>query len=82
MANKRRLGLFFLPGWILAGLLLAPQPGLAHPLGNFSVNHYAAVRVERDVVELHYVLDMAEIPDLPGHPGDWHGAGGWSHQRP
>ena len=62
MANKRRLGLFFLPGWILAGLLLAPQPGLAHPLGNFSVNHYAAVRVERDVVELHYVLDMAEIP--------------------
>jgi ABC-type nickel/cobalt efflux system permease component RcnA len=31
-------------------------------LGNFSISHYTGLRVERDAVELHYVLDMAEIP--------------------
>jgi ABC-type nickel/cobalt efflux system permease component RcnA len=31
-------------------------------LGNFSISHYTGIRVERDVIELHYVLDMAEIP--------------------
>jgi nickel/cobalt exporter len=62
MANKRRLVHLFLAGWLMAGLLLAPEPSLAHPLGNFSINHYTGLRVERDVIELHYVLDMAEIP--------------------
>src|SRR5262249_32074126 len=62
MANKRRLVHLFLAGWLMVGLLWAPAPGLAHPLGNFSINHYTGIRVERDVIELHYVLDMAEIP--------------------
>ena len=34
----------------------------AHPLGNFSVNHLVQVKASADRVELHYVLDQAEIP--------------------
>jgi ABC-type nickel/cobalt efflux system permease component RcnA len=62
MAYKRLLRHLFLAGWLIVGLLLAPTPSLAHPLGNFSINHYTGIRVERDVIELHYVLDLAEIP--------------------
>ena len=38
------------------------RPADAHPMGNFSISHYAAIRIERDFVELRYLLDMAEIP--------------------
>ena len=34
----------------------------AHPLGNFSVNHYSRIEVEKSKVKLRAVLDMAEIP--------------------
>ncbi|MCW5318495.1 high-affinity nickel-transporter [Nostoc sp. KVJ3] len=34
----------------------------AHPLGNFTINHYAGVQVATDGVGIDYVLDMAEIP--------------------
>lgn len=34
----------------------------AHPLGNFSVNHYTRIEVEKSKVKLRAVLDMAEIP--------------------
>lgn len=34
----------------------------AHPLGNFTINHYAGLQVTPDRVEIDYVLDMAEIP--------------------
>ena len=33
-----------------------------HPMGNFSISHYAAIRVLADGVELRYLLDLAEIP--------------------
>ena len=35
---------------------------LAHPMGNFSVNHYAKLQPSPNGVELEYVLDLAEIP--------------------
>jgi ABC-type nickel/cobalt efflux system permease component RcnA len=35
---------------------------LAHPLGNFTINHYAGVRVEPDRILLDVVIDQAEIP--------------------
>jgi len=39
------------------------MPGAdAHPLGNFTINHYAGLQVTPDQVEIDYVLDMAEIP--------------------
>ena len=76
-------------GWlgVLSGLVLAlvasaaPAPPVAeaHPLGNFSINHYTALRTEADTVAVRYVVDLAEIPTFqevqesglvpePGHP--------------
>jgi nickel/cobalt transporter (NicO) family protein len=37
---------------------------LAHPLGNFTVNHYSRVELTGDTVRVRYVLDMAEIPSV------------------
>ena len=34
----------------------------AHPLGNFTINHYAGLYVSNDSISIDYVLDMAEIP--------------------
>lgn len=35
---------------------------VAHPMGNFSISHYAGIHIERDAVEVRYIIDMAEIP--------------------
>jgi len=43
-------------------LLVAPRPALAHPLGNFTVNHYSRLELYSDRVRVRYVLDMAEVP--------------------
>ena len=42
--------------------VLVPAIALAHPLGNFTINHYAGVRVEPDRILLDVVIDQAEIP--------------------
>jgi nickel/cobalt exporter len=34
----------------------------AHPLGNFTVNRFARLRVEAGGIRVRYVIDMAEIP--------------------
>ncbi len=34
----------------------------AHPMGNFSISHYAGIRIERGSIQLTYLIDMAEIP--------------------
>ncbi|HSZ30927.1 MAG TPA: hypothetical protein VK784_14390, partial [Pseudonocardiaceae bacterium] len=36
----------------------------AHPLGNFTVNHYDGLRLFPDRIELRAVIDAAEIPTL------------------
>ncbi len=38
------------------------MPASAHPLGNFTINHLAKIRIDADRVHVHYVLDLAEIP--------------------
>lgn len=51
--------------WILAtiAVFLCWVPVAdAHPLGNFTINHYAGLQVARDELGIDYVLDMAEIP--------------------
>src|SRR5271168_855617 len=55
---RKRLCLFFL---LAAWLLLGPR-GFAHPMGNFSVNHYAKISLERDGIRVSYIIDLAEIP--------------------
>jgi len=42
--------------------LVAPAAALAHPLGNFTVNHFASVEASGDALYVRYVLDLAEIP--------------------
>src|SRR5215216_254778 len=34
----------------------------AHPLGNFTINHYAGLQVKPDSIAVDLVIDMAEIP--------------------
>jgi nickel/cobalt exporter len=47
---------------VLAGLGVLAPSAMAHPLGNFSINHLSTVRVSEDRVDVLYVLDEAEIP--------------------
>jgi nickel/cobalt transporter (NicO) family protein len=56
----RRLGLAAVSG--VAAVALLAGPASAHPLGNFTINHYAEVRVGTQQVQLDVVIDMAEIP--------------------
>ncbi len=46
---------------VLAGAVL-PATAAAHPLGNFTINHYAGLAIGVDGVGLDIVIDMAEIP--------------------
>ncbi len=34
----------------------------AHPMGNFSVNHYSKIVLEGDRIQIRYFIDLAEIP--------------------
>ncbi|MFN0089257.1 MAG: hypothetical protein ACKVWR_03155 [Acidimicrobiales bacterium] len=40
----------------------------AHPLGNFTVNHYAGLRVGGRELAVRYVLDLAELPAFQERP--------------
>ncbi len=42
--------------------LANPRAADAHPMGNFSISHYAGIRVEPGHIEVRYLIDMAEIP--------------------
>ncbi len=42
--------------------LVRVSPVVAHPLGNFTINHYSGLHLTPEAVTLDYVLDMAEIP--------------------
>jgi len=43
-------------------MVLVPALASAHPLGNFTINHFAALRVSGGQVALDVVIDRAEIP--------------------
>ena len=63
---------------VLFWILLGASPGEAHPLGNFSINHYSGIRIRGAAMEIRYVIDMAEIPTfqetqeygIGANPGD------------
>lgn len=57
------------PRRIAASLLLAvifvgcfADAAIAHPLGNFTINHFARIEVGAEQVRVRFVVDMAEIP--------------------
>jgi nickel/cobalt exporter len=43
-------------------LFTAVAEVVAHPLGNFSISQYSAIRIDKETVEIRYIIDMAEIP--------------------
>ena len=53
----RRLGLL-----LFLCLFLAPCPSFAHPMGNFSVNHYSKITLDSGGIQVRYFIDLAEIP--------------------
>jgi ABC-type nickel/cobalt efflux system permease component RcnA len=46
----------------LAMLAALPATAAAHPLGNFTINHFADLTVAPSEVHVEIVIDMAEIP--------------------
>lgn len=46
----------------LCSLVIFPATVFAHPMGNFTINHYSGIHLENGSVEVRYFIDMAEIP--------------------
>jgi ABC-type nickel/cobalt efflux system permease component RcnA len=42
--------------------VIVPALALAHPLGNFTINHFAALRLAPQRIALDVVIDRAEVP--------------------
>ncbi len=57
-SNHRRTRIILL----LFVLMLSAAISFAHPMGNFSVNHYSKVTIKHGSIEILYLIDMAEIP--------------------
>jgi nickel/cobalt exporter len=57
-----KIGRIWLLVMLLGAWLANPLASEAHPMGNFSISHYAGIRIESGFIEVHYLLDMAEIP--------------------
>ncbi len=62
MPSQGSAGSRWLARLAVAVLVLVPSWCLGHPLGNFSISQYTAIRMDRDAVELRYLIDLAEIP--------------------
>jgi len=59
MTSRARRIAQFLTLVFLVGL---SHSASAHPMGNFSVNHYSKIVVESDRIRIRYIIDLAEIP--------------------
>jgi nickel/cobalt transporter (NicO) family protein len=76
--SRRRLPIGFaaLACSLAAVAVAAPTHALAHPLGNFTINQLAQVRIGGGEARIHYVLDQAEIPTFQQlQRYDWDGSG-------
>lgn len=51
-----------IPFAVVGLLLTSASAALAHPLGNFTINHYSRLEVSSNELRVRYVLDYAEIP--------------------
>ncbi len=58
LIGPRRAIVFFISALLLGFTSVA----LAHPLGNFTINHYSRIETGAGRVKIRYVIDMAEIP--------------------
>lgn len=57
-AARRYAALLFIFLFALAGI---SSRGQAHPLGNFTINHFAGIEVDSPQIRIRFVVDMAEI---------------------
>jgi nickel/cobalt transporter (NicO) family protein len=48
--------------YILITLLILAISANAHPLGNFTINQYSRLEVEKSQIKIRQILDIAEIP--------------------
>ncbi|HWP90786.1 MAG TPA: sulfite exporter TauE/SafE family protein [Thermodesulfobacteriota bacterium] len=55
-------GLNFFILLFLGLFLFYPHQAYAHPMGNFSINHYSKIEVDKNGLKLRYIIDLAEIP--------------------
>lgn len=61
-SRRSRLESGLLSALFILLIFASPQEVVAHPLGNFSINHFARIEPDETRVRLRYVVDMAEIP--------------------
>jgi ABC-type nickel/cobalt efflux system permease component RcnA len=47
--------------WVVLLVLLPAVSASAHPMGNFSINQYCALKAQSDGIHLRYRIDFAEI---------------------
>jgi len=52
----------FIASLFFVFLLATTGEVAAHPLGNFSISQYSAIRINGNEIEIRYIIDMAEIP--------------------
>ena len=62
MTRRIRIGLAALLCGFGIAAAAGSEPAFAHPLGNFTINQLAQVRVDAREAHINYVLDQAEIP--------------------
>jgi len=55
-------------GTLLGLCLVAILPVFSHPMGNFSISHYARFTFGPQNIDLLYLIDMAEIPAFQEKP--------------
>jgi nickel/cobalt transporter (NicO) family protein len=86
MTPRRRLraGLALVVGCLLG--IASPAAAMAHPLGNFTINHYSGLRIAADRITIDQIFDFAEIPALQAlqaTDGDFGpgGAAGYGRER-
>lgn len=66
---------------IMTSALWLAQPfyAMAHPMGNFSINQFSELEIGQEMIQVRYIIDMAEIPtfqemqqheivSIPTHP--------------
>lgn len=59
-ASRRRVSTLALCALMMVSVLQT----LAHPLGNFTFNHFVRVETGADRVKIRYVVDLAEVPSF------------------
>jgi ABC-type nickel/cobalt efflux system permease component RcnA len=60
--RRRRRRLAIAAALAALAALAVPALALAHPLGNFTINHFAEIEVTPEAARLDVIIDMAEIP--------------------